>query len=275
MATAPIPPLPPVPPLTKDGFTDPVWARWLQLVWTRIKSNVSAVTFDATDGISGSTAIDNMGELVVTLSVTASGMLKGVAGAIVPAVAGTDYIIGVTATAPLSQSGGGTPNIAMTQASGSDDGWLSATDWATFNDKQDHPVPSSDFAAGTTGTGLVVLANGPTVGNITHSGAMADMSKSVQVPLTGFTITIADGVSTLILDPAGTLATGTITLPATPLDGQEVRVTSSQTITALTVSPNAGQSVANAPTTLAVSLTGPQGYEFIYHAANTTWYRLQ
>ena len=239
MATAPIPPLPPVPPLTKDGFTDPVWARWLQLAWARIKSNVSAVTFDATDGISGSTSIDNMGELTVTLSVTASGVLKGVAGAIVPAVAGTDYIIGVTATAPLSQSGGGTPDIAMTQASGSVDGWLSATDWTTFNSKQDAPTVS------------------------------------LQVPLTGFTITIADGVTVLLLDPAGGLATGTVTMPANPYDKQTIAINSTQSITALTVSPNAGQSVANAPTTLAVSLTGPQGYEFIYHAANTTWYRLQ
>jgi hypothetical protein len=71
------------------------------------------------------------------------------------------------------------------------------------------------------------------------------------VPTTGFSITIAGTTKTQILDPAGTLATGTITMPAAPRDEQIVRVASSQTITALTVSPNAGQSIKNAPTTLA------------------------
>lgn len=109
-------------------------------------------------------------------------------------------------------------------------------------------------------------------------GSLADQNKSVQVPTTGFSITIGSGppvVNKLILDPAGTLASGTITMPASPVDGQVIEITSSATITALTVSANAGQSIKNAPTTLVVSATGPQGYSFIYHTANTTWYRLR
>jgi hypothetical protein len=107
-------------------------------------------------------------------------------------------------------------------------------------------------------------------GNFITLFAHADQSKSVQVPVTAFSITIANNTSTLILNPAGTLATGTITMPATPIDGQEVQITSSQTVTACTFSPNASQTISNAPTTLVAGV----GNKFIYHLAGTNWYRL-
>jgi hypothetical protein len=49
--------------------------------------------------------------------------------------AGT-YVTGVTASSPLASSGGTTPNITIQQASGSQNGFLSSTDWTTFNNKQ-------------------------------------------------------------------------------------------------------------------------------------------
>ena len=99
--------------------------------------------------------------------------------------------------------------------------------------------------------------------------------RSIQVPLTGFSITIEDGVETLILNPAGVLATGTIIMPAGAGDGYRVRISSTQTITALTVTPNKGQTINNAPTALTVSTTGAYGYEFVYDADSASWYRLQ
>ncbi|MCM2352908.1 MAG: hypothetical protein NDI63_04770 [Pseudobdellovibrio sp.] len=42
----------------------------------------------------------------------------------------------VSATAPLISSGGSSPTISITQATSSTDGYLSSTDWATFNNKQ-------------------------------------------------------------------------------------------------------------------------------------------
>jgi hypothetical protein len=107
-------------------------------------------------------------------------------------------------------------------------------------------------------------------GNLINNKGTADQSYSYQTPATGFSITIGAGVKTLSLDPAGTLATGTVTMPASPIDGQEIRVTSSQTVTALTVSANSGQSITNAPTTLTAGL----GFSYIYKISNTTWYRL-
>lgn len=111
--------------------------------------------------------------------------------------------------------------------------------------------------------------------NVITKLGIADQSYSYQTPATGFSITIANGVQTLILDPAAGLAAGTITMPSAPVDGQIVRITSTQNITALTVSANTGQSIKNAPTALTVSTTGSYAYAFIYRSSNTTWYRLQ
>ena len=47
----------------------------------------------------------------------------------------TGTVTAVTGTAPIVSSGGNTPAISMAQATGSVDGYLSATDWTTFNNK--------------------------------------------------------------------------------------------------------------------------------------------
>jgi len=44
-------------------------------------------------------------------------------------------VTSVGATLPLTSSGGTTPDISISQASGSTDGFLSSTDWTTFNNK--------------------------------------------------------------------------------------------------------------------------------------------
>lgn len=96
-------------------------------------------------------------------------------------------------------------------------------------------------------------------------------------PLTGATVAVAAGTTNLVLDPAGTIATLTLTLPAATAlqDGQILRISSSQTVTALTVTPGSGTTVSNTPTAITISATGPYGYEFVYRAANTKWYRVQ
>ena len=94
-------------------------------------------------------------------------------------------------------------------------------------------------------------------------------SYDYQTPTTGFTYTFAAGTQVLVMNPAGTLATGTITMPASPADGMTIRFSSSQIITALTVSANTGQSIVSAVTTLSAG----GGAAYIYRLANTTWYR--
>jgi hypothetical protein len=49
---------------------------------------------------------------------------------------GGGSVTSVTASAPVASSGGTTPNITISQASGSTNGYLSSGDWTTFNNKQ-------------------------------------------------------------------------------------------------------------------------------------------
>lgn len=89
-----------------------------------------------------------------------------------------------------------------------------------------------------------------------------------QAPTTGFSYTFAAGVNVLVMNPAGTLATGTITMPASPADGMTISFSSTQTITALTVQGNTGQSLVNGTQTLRPN----QPYSWVYRLSNTTWY---
>ncbi len=75
--------------------------------------------------------------------------------------------------------------------------------------------------------------------------------RSVQTPITGFTLAVSQGVTQLILNPAGTLASGSFTLPILPADNQPFTVMTSQTITALAVNTSDGTTLYGAPTTMA------------------------
>ena len=90
---------------------------------------------------------------------------------------------------------------------------------------------------------------------------------------TGFTVPVTDSSSSvwLVLTPSGTLATGTITLPAVAncVQSQEILVSSSQTVTALTINANGG-TVVGAPTTI-VS-TSP--FKLRFEPVLKTWYRV-
>jgi len=90
---------------------------------------------------------------------------------------------------------------------------------------------------------------------------------------TGFTVPITDSSTSiwLVLTPSGTLAAGTITLPAVAncVESQEVLVSSSQTVTALTINAN-GAIVVGAPTTI----TSTSPFKLRFEPVLKTWYRV-
>ena len=85
--------------------------------------------------------------------------------------------------------------------------------------------------------------------------ASPDVAVTISSPIAGFNQVLATSATSiwLILTPAGTLATGTVTLPpvADCFDGQQVLVTSTESITALTVAGN-GATVNGAPAALGI-----------------------
>jgi len=92
----------------------------------------------------------------------------------------------VGGTAPIASSGGANPDISITQADGSTDGYLTSTDWSTFNGKFDVPTgTSSDYLDGTGApTVFPTLTNG-TVTSVATTGLIS-----------GGTITTSGTIST-------------------------------------------------------------------------------
>jgi hypothetical protein len=81
----------------------------------------------------------------------------------------TGTVTSVTGTAPVVSSGGATPAISMAAATTSVNGYLTSTDWTTFNNKGSGTVTSvAAITLGTTGTDLSsTVATGTTTPVIT------------------------------------------------------------------------------------------------------------
>jgi hypothetical protein len=108
-----------------------------------------------------------------------------------------------------------------------------------------------------------------------QSFASPTVAVNLFVPGTGFNITVPTPVSEqqwMLLQPAGTLASGTITLPLNTgvPDGTTVLITSTQEITSLTIALNGASAIYGAVTTLGAG--GAAVYRF-YQPTNS-WYNI-
>jgi hypothetical protein len=68
-------------------------------------------------------------------------------------------VTNVTASTPLFSSGGATPNITIQQASGSQNGFLSSTDWTTFNNKVSGSGTAGQVAYWSSGSAITGESN--------------------------------------------------------------------------------------------------------------------
>lgn len=93
------------------------------------------------------------------------------------------------------------------------------------------------------------------------------------VPVTGFAITVTNGNWFVLINPAGTLATGAITTPSNPGDGQRLCVMSSQTQTALTMTAATGQAFASYGGATVTALTANTPVCWFYIANQAVWVR--
>lgn len=105
--------------------------------------------------------------------------------------------------------------------------------------------------------------------------AAPTVATNLYVPGTGFNVTVPTPVSEqqwMILQPAGTLATGTITLPLNTgvPDGTQVLITSTQTITAFTIALNGASAIFGNVSTL---IAGAAVCYRFYQATNS-WYNI-
>ena len=102
--------------------------------------------------------VANGGTGVGTLTgyVKANGTAAMTASATIPSTDLTGVVTSVTGTAPIASSGGTTPTISMAAANTTTNGYLTSTDWNTFNGKGVGTVTS------VTGTAPVVSSGGAT-----------------------------------------------------------------------------------------------------------------
>jgi hypothetical protein len=134
---------------------------------------VTSVDLTAGTGISVSGGpITSSGNITVTN--TAPDQTVSITGAGGASVSGTypnftittpsGTVTSVTGTAPVVSSGGATPDISMAAATGSVNGYLTSTDWTTFNNKGSGTVTSVSGTGTVSGISLS--------GTVTSSGSL-------------------------------------------------------------------------------------------------------
>ena len=89
--------LPPVPRIGKDGFQDPVWPKWLnnlhQTVTVVAATSPSSIAVASANGFTGTVEQPPDGTATITLQTSIYGVLKGNGQQLLPAIAGTDYLV--------------------------------------------------------------------------------------------------------------------------------------------------------------------------------------
>ena len=126
--------------------------------------------------ISGSTnTLSNIGNSSLTNSaITINGTSTSLGGSI-----SVGTVTSVTGTAPVVSSGGATPAISMAAANTTTDGYLTSTDWNTFNGKGSGSVTS---VSGTgTVNGISLSGTVTSSGNLTLGGTLSNVSLATQV----------------------------------------------------------------------------------------------
>ena len=173
----------------------------------------------------------------------------------------------------------------------------------------DYPVVgSATYCAGTssTATGTIIGAitgcpnqvpAGPTVlsgseqipadtriaGGAVPQTVLIPMASLNALPITfqagvisGANTYVAPATSGGVFYTAASIISGaTVTLPASPIQGQQFVVGANRTISTLVVTGNNNVAGNTTPTALTASTTSPQGYRFVYDAGGSLWYRLQ
>lgn len=104
--------------------------------------------------------------------------------------------------------------------------------------------------------------------NHTTSGTLIDKSYNIATPATLATVVMSANQQRQIINPAGTIAVLTVTLPPTPVDGQIAGISFTQIVSALTVNAPGGATVVQAPTSAAVDTN----FRFIYQTSSTSWF---
>jgi len=130
--------------------------------------------------------------------------------------AGSGLVVDVTATAPLSSTGGTTPDISISQAGNLTDGFLISTDWNTFNDKvgsSGTPV-AGEFAQFTSANDITTATASSTkilLGTSSSSTTIQEITLGSNLSITGNTLDSTGGGITALTGDVTASGTGSVT----------------------------------------------------------------
>lgn len=146
-----------------------------------------------------------------TLTVNAKGLITA-------ASSGTAPVTSVTATSPVASTGGATPDISMPAATTSVSGYLTSTDWNTFNSK---------------GSGTVTSVSATVPSFLSVSGSPITTSGTLAITLSGTALPIANGGTGATTLAGASIATysGTETLTNKRIDPRDVTATTATSLT--------------------------------------------
>ena len=120
-------------------------------------------------------------------------------------------------------------------------------------------------------TGNVNFADTIYIKNSVGSGTRQDVSYQYYEPSANFSYTFWSNVSRLILDPTTTISNGNVLLPSGNIDGLICTMSSTQTVTALKVTPNDGTTLKPSAN---ITLGAGQNCSYLYHAQEGAWYKI-
>ena len=186
-----------------------------------------------------------------------------------PSSGGT--VTSVSGTAPIASSGGNTPTISISQATTSTDGYLSSTDWNTFNNKQPAGTYVTSVSAtspvtstgGTTPTIAIPQASGSASGYLSSTDWTTFNSKASAFTYTSTYVPYGQGTTTPNQSSSFTFDGTSLTAPVhASSNGLTVN---SATVSASFSIPSGSNAMSAGPVSIAsgVTVTVPSGNAWV------------